>query len=77
MMSTTESAWQASQRRTASRLGQLWHLVRRLSLAYRVYQERRALLALSDRSLKDIGLSRADAYREANRPWWEVPNGRP
>jgi uncharacterized protein YjiS (DUF1127 family) len=33
-------------------------------------------MSLSDRSLKDLGLSRADAYREANRPWWELPDHR-
>lgn len=32
---------------------------------------RRALSALSDAELKDIGLSRADAYREAHRPFWD------
>jgi uncharacterized protein YjiS (DUF1127 family) len=33
-------------------------------------RERRLLLALDDRSLKDLGLSRADARREAARPFW-------
>ena len=31
---------------------------------------RRALLEMSDEQLKDIGVSRADAYREADRPMW-------
>jgi uncharacterized protein YjiS (DUF1127 family) len=51
-------------------------MIGRLPTAYRIYRERRALLSLSDRGLKDIGLSRADAYREATRPWWEIPGGR-
>ena len=46
-----------------------WHEVRR---------QRRALLELSDQLLKDIGISRADAMREAARPAWdtEVENWR-
>lgn len=33
-------------------------------------RSRRALSALSDEQLKDIGLSRSDAFREASRPFW-------
>lgn len=32
--------------------------------------ERRALLRLSDAMLKDIGLGRGDAFREAAKPFW-------
>ena len=35
-----------------------------------VYRQRRELLALDDRMLKDIGLSRADAFREGRKPFW-------
>ena len=38
-----------------------------------VRRQRRALLALDDRMLKDIGLSRADAWHEANRPLLDLP----
>lgn len=31
---------------------------------------RLALLEMSDEQLKDIGVSRGDAYREAHRPMW-------
>ncbi len=31
----------------------------------------RALLALDERLLKDIGITRADAKREASRPFWD------
>ncbi len=31
---------------------------------------RRQLAALDARALRDIGVSRADALREAHRPWW-------
>jgi uncharacterized protein YjiS (DUF1127 family) len=34
------------------------------------YRQRRALLALSDNTLKDIGVSGADAWREASKPFW-------
>lgn len=33
-------------------------------------RQRRQLLALGDSGLKDIGLSRADASREAIKPFW-------
>jgi uncharacterized protein YjiS (DUF1127 family) len=33
-------------------------------------RERRALTELSDHALRDIGISRADACREAARPFW-------
>ena len=32
---------------------------------------RKALLELSDHQLKDIGLSRSEAYREGSRRFWE------
>ena len=34
-------------------------------------RQRRALAALDDHMLKDIGLSRADARQEADRPFWD------
>ena len=33
-------------------------------------QSRRALMTLDDRMLSDIGVSRADAHREASTPFW-------
>ena len=33
-------------------------------------RERRALMELSDHMLHDLGISRADACREAARPFW-------
>lgn len=37
---------------------------------YNVYRQRRALLALNDAMLKDIGLNRLDALLEGNKPFW-------
>lgn len=33
-------------------------------------RQRRSLLELSDHTLKDIGLTRSDAYREGSKPFW-------
>jgi uncharacterized protein YjiS (DUF1127 family) len=38
-----------------------------------VWRSRRALAALDDAALNDIGLSRRDAICEASRPFWDVP----
>ncbi len=42
----------------------------------RVRAERRRLMALDDRMLKDIGLSRSDAYAEASRAAFDLPSRR-
>jgi uncharacterized protein YjiS (DUF1127 family) len=33
-------------------------------------RERQALARLSDRELRDIGVTRYEARHEANKPWW-------
>lgn len=33
-------------------------------------RQRRAMLALDDHLLRDIGISRADVEREASKPFW-------
>jgi len=38
-----------------------------------ISRQRRTLATLDDRLLKDIGISRASANAEANRPFWDVP----
>lgn len=40
-------------------------------LYWRRLNTRRTLLTLSDQQLQDIGLSRAQAEREANLPFWK------
>lgn len=39
----------------------------------RTLAERRRLIALDDRALSDIGVSRADAHAEWSRPFWDLP----
>ena len=34
-------------------------------------RQRRALLALSDHQLKDLGISRREAEREGSKPFWQ------
>ena len=48
-------------------------LAERLLAMLETHRQRRALLALDDRLLRDIGLSRADAEHEAVRSFWDVP----
>ncbi|KTB73174.1 MULTISPECIES: DUF1127 domain-containing protein [Pseudomonas] len=45
------------------------HLQRWLEL----YRQRRYLARMSDDTLKDLGLSRADIQQEAERPFWDDP----
>lgn len=40
-----------------------------------VARQRRDLAGLSDAQLRDIGLTRADAVREAGRAPWDLPTG--
>ena len=38
-----------------------------------LYRQRRALAGLDDAQLLDLGLTRAEALREANRAIWDAP----
>ena len=40
--------------------------------AFERQRQRRALLRLDDHMLKDIGISRCDAEREAAKPFWRI-----
>ena len=42
----------------------------------RVVRERRDLSKLPDHILRDIGIDRATASQEAERPFWDLPEGR-
>ena len=69
-MSTTSST--ATTRPSGKTLGQMalvvFEAIERLAARRR---SRLALLSLTDDQLKDIGISRADAYREGIRDIWE------
>ena len=39
-----------------------------------VWAQRRALYRLDDAALRDIGLTRETALREASRPFWDLPS---
>ncbi|MEM7507316.1 MAG: DUF1127 domain-containing protein [Pseudomonadota bacterium] len=45
----------------------------RFMKALQVIAERRALGQLDDTRLADIGITRAEAKREASRPFWDLP----
>ena len=42
-----------------------------LMRTYAIHQQRRVLRGLSDHQLRDIGLGRAEAEREASRAFWD------
>jgi uncharacterized protein YjiS (DUF1127 family) len=48
-------------------------LLARLLAAQRQRRELTALSLLEDRLLDDIGLNRADAMAEVQRPFWDAP----
>jgi uncharacterized protein YjiS (DUF1127 family) len=67
----------SARARVASYLGRRLRDIAAIGLArllqwHELARERRALLALSDHMLKDIGISRAEAEREARRPFWSA-----
>lgn len=53
--------YEAEQGRSVVAQIRLWH---------QRYRQRQQLLMLDDNSLKDIGISKADALREARKPFW-------
>lgn len=50
--------------------GSLTSVMAWVSHRFEKRRSRRALLEMSDDQLKDIGISRGEAYREAYRPMW-------
>lgn len=43
-----------------------------LALWYERFRQRRALAAMDDRALKDIGLSRSEVFIEVDKPFWQA-----
>ena len=62
------------------RLPRLGRAARRLLddalLAVADYRERRQLLRLDDRALRDVGITRTEARREKRRSIWDLPRER-
>lgn len=44
-----------------------------LQRAVQISRQRRALYRLDEGALHDLGLSRADAWQEADKPFWQQP----
>ncbi|MEP9389370.1 DUF1127 domain-containing protein [Mesorhizobium sp. KR9-304] len=59
-----------TMRSSASRGSALLRVVTMIEMAVERHRSRHALMELSDAQLKDIGISRSEAFREANRPFW-------
>ncbi len=55
-------------------LKRAWYAVAaQITRWYALHRERRQMMTLSDAGLKDLGLTRADIYGEAERPFWDDP----
>jgi uncharacterized protein YjiS (DUF1127 family) len=71
-MSCTASV--PAQMGRAASLGAGVHaLGRRIAAALAVRAERRALMALDEAALKDMGFNKGQAQCEASRTFWDVP----
>lgn len=49
-------------------------ILRIVATAFQANRQRAVLATLDDARLRDLGLSRAAALREASRPIWDVPS---
>ncbi|OWU86558.1 hypothetical protein ATO6_07170 [Oceanicola sp. 22II-s10i] len=65
-LTSRRSGYAPAGQRPASLIG------RALSLLG-LHQSRQCLSRLDDALLRDIGISREDAHKEARRPIWDVP----
>ncbi len=75
-MSHYVMALNGSERFLQTRTGMLANALRLLVLALRIRRERNQLASLSNACLRDMGLSRADANREASRSLFDLPQSR-
>lgn len=67
--------WTETHRPTASRTatgGVMTMFLRGVAESFRRARQRRDLAALSDHSLRDIGLSRVDVQSEIAKPMWRL-----
>ncbi|HDS1817997.1 hypothetical protein D3C81_938220 [compost metagenome] len=64
----------SSIQQPAFSLNHLWHAaLERPVRWWELHRQRRELASLSDATLHDLGLSRADIQQEAERPFWDDP----
>jgi uncharacterized protein YjiS (DUF1127 family) len=71
-MSDTKPAISRLSGRLAQTGGRIARLIGTIELALQVRRERRLLLGMDDRTLKDLGLN-GIAYAEATRAFWDLP----
>ena len=71
-MSDTEPAISRPPGRLAHTGARIARLIGAIELALQVRRERRLLLGMDDRMLKDLGLN-GIAYAEATRAFWDLP----
>jgi len=65
---TASISWPAARRDDAE--GTVQGAIRILAVWIARAQQRRCLATLSDRSLKDLGITRCDVLREIRKPFW-------
>lgn len=71
MSTFTTTRTDVSERTLAPRGSLLLRVISMIEMAVQRRRSRIALMELSDDMLKDIGVSRSEAFREANRPFWD------
>lgn len=71
-LSRTDFAGASSRPRSVGKQAELRHFGRDWPAFWRRLGTRRALHELDDQQLRDIGLTRAEAEREANLPFWKL-----
>jgi uncharacterized protein YjiS (DUF1127 family) len=64
------SVWFGRARNEASRGTALARIIRVVSIWHIRARERSRLAALTERDLRDIGISRAEQRRECGKPFW-------
>lgn len=64
------SAWPSAPGQPRPEPSRLAALLQRMREAYRLSRSRKYLARLDDHGLKDIGVSRAEAEHEINKPFW-------
>ena len=60
--------WHGCPRHRHQRSNRGW--IASVKMWWRRMQDRRALATMSDQSLRDIGVTRYDAWNEARKPFW-------